>query len=204
MEKDIFLTDLDDVICKGGYLALLNKFLGTNYVESDFFNQYYLEDILETEEEKAELRRYWIKENVYEYSVLIEGAYESLEMLNEEFDIYICSSTHFPGVESRLLSKIYGQKFDFITENLPFIKPENIIFSCNKSLFNDRVLVQLDDKVSNLDSDATMKLLFYAGHNKDFFTKESMTNDDEYSKLLRCKNWDDVCYFTKNSELYGI
>lgn len=204
MEKEIFLTDLDDVICKGGYLKLLNMFLNTSYVESDFFNQYYLEEIAESEDVKTEIRRYWIEKNVYDYSHLIDGAYDSLKMISEELEIYVCSSTHFPGVEPKLLSKIYAQKFNYITENLPFIKPENIIFSCNKSIFNDRVLIQLDDKVNNLNSDALIKLLFYAGHNKDFFSKESITSDDEYRNLLRCKNWEDVCYFVQNRDIYEI
>ena len=39
------IIDVDDVICEGSYLSLLNKFLKTNYTYDDF-KSYYLQDII--------------------------------------------------------------------------------------------------------------------------------------------------------------
>ena len=39
------MIDMDDVIVKGGFLYLINQYLGTNYKEEDF-KDYYMQDII--------------------------------------------------------------------------------------------------------------------------------------------------------------
>ena len=39
------MIDMDDVICGGGFLAIINEFLGTSYREEDI-KTYYIQDII--------------------------------------------------------------------------------------------------------------------------------------------------------------
>ena len=54
-EKPIIITDVDDVICEGGYLHVLNNYLGTSYSKEDFKGFNYFEDIIEDPLEKKYL-----------------------------------------------------------------------------------------------------------------------------------------------------
>ena len=128
---------------------------------------------------------------MYNYSHIIDGAYSTLLELSDFFEIYVCSSTHLPKVEPNLLSRIYSQKFEYILENFPFILPQNIIFSCDKGIFNERVFIQLDDKIENLNNSAHNKFLFYSYHNGSLFSDISI-----YPDIKRCYNWEDVKEFS--------
>ena len=158
MSKPIFLTDLDEVMVEGGYLYLMNEFLGTNFTKDDLEGIYYIEDIVESMETREEIHRYWIEKNVYNHSTVINGAKECLKQISESYEIYVCSSPYFPLATNEYLSRVFAQKFNFITQNFPFIHPRNIIFMDNKTLFNSKVKFQLDDRISNLSSDARHKL----------------------------------------------
>ena len=208
MSKPIFLTDLDDVMTEGGYLYLMNELLGTNLTAVDLEGIYYIEDIVESMEVRKQIHKYWIEKNVYKYSTFVNGVQECLKKISEICEVYVCSSPYFPLASCEYLSKVYAQKFNFVTQNFPFIHPKNIIFMDNKSLFNSKVKFQLDDRIENLNSDACHKLLFKSNHNKDWFkTSERKNNNSIFSfygnpgtkhaDVLRCENWDDVLYLVK-------
>lgn len=42
------MIDMDDVICDGGFLSLVNQFLGTNYKKEDI-KTYYIQDLIPKE-----------------------------------------------------------------------------------------------------------------------------------------------------------
>ena len=54
---------MDDVICAGGFLYQLNKFLKTNYSEDDM-TSYYMQELI-PEEKKDEWNKYIAEQNIY-------------------------------------------------------------------------------------------------------------------------------------------
>ena len=190
--KPILLTDLDDVICEDGYIYLLNEFLQTSYTKEDFKNCYYVDSIVEDENLRKSLIKFWATKNVYLYTNLIEGAYESLKNLSDYLDIYICTACYFPEVEAKFSSIIFKQKYDYILKNLDFINPANIIFANNKNIFSGATF-QIDDRIENLDNDTQFKILFSAYHNTEI--------PDEVIKaksVFRLDNWSEVESYIHN------
>ena len=49
MEQMRIMFDMDDVLVSGGFLYLINSYLGTHYTESDF-KTYYMQDIVPDKE----------------------------------------------------------------------------------------------------------------------------------------------------------
>ena len=45
------MIDMDDVICDGGFLSLVNQFLGTSYQKEDI-KTYYIQDLIPKERYK--------------------------------------------------------------------------------------------------------------------------------------------------------
>lgn len=182
MKKKILL-DLDDVICEPGYLTLINKFLNTNYTLDDF-DTYYLDDIIEDEEEKIKLNHFYLKHNLYDYAKVLPNAYDIMEKLSEKYDIYICSAC-IPILLKEKSGRCFVDKYNYLINNFPFLEPEKFIFTNSKNII--KADVQIDDRLSNLRNDTKIRLLFTSYHNKNI--------SDEYLKevgVIRVNNWLEV------------
>lgn len=90
-QKKRLMIDMDDVIVKGGFLYLINEYLGTKYVEQDFIN-FYMQDVIP---DKQEFFRYFLTKNMYDYCELNDYAYEVIKELNEFYKIYIGHHIYF-------------------------------------------------------------------------------------------------------------
>ncbi len=65
---------------------------------------------------------------------------------------------------------MFADKYNFLINSIPFIKPDNFIFTSAKHLI--RADVQIDDRLSNLDEHIEIKILFPSYHNKNISTHE--------------------------------
>ena len=153
------MVDMDEVITEGGFLYLINEYLGTNYTKEDV-GGYYMQDLVP---DKDKFFKYFISKNMYDYNILLPNVKEVLEELQKYYDIYIGTSYIIPELP-RESSMILKYKHEFLYDNLPFIKPENYIFITNKSLLDCDI--KIDDKLDNLKN-AKIKLLFDSYHNKN-------------------------------------
>ena len=167
MEKKDFLLDIDEVFCFSGFLPAINDFLGTNY-KIDDFTEYYIDEVAIPKERFEEFNRYLNSINQYEKAEILPYAIESLIKINEYYNIYPCSSCINP-FDKLNSGKLFYYKYNFLMQNLPFIKPENYIFTDSKSLF--KAYAQMDDRLQKLNNDIPLKVLFPAYHNKNI-TKE--------------------------------
>lgn len=70
-------------------------------------------------------------------------------------------------------------------DNLPFIPPQNYIFTSNKEIINCEI--KIDDKLSNLAGTAETKLLFDAYHNKNITDEEL-----KQKGAVRVNGWEDI------------
>ena len=57
------MIDMDDVICDGGFLTLVNQFLNTNYKIEDV-KAYYIQDLI-PKERMSEWARFFQGKNIY-------------------------------------------------------------------------------------------------------------------------------------------
>ena len=87
------MIDMDDVICEGGFLSLVNQFLKTNYKIEDI-KTYYVQDVI-PKEKLEEWSKFFNTKNVYDYCKMVKDAYEVLEKLSKKYEIYIASAYIF-------------------------------------------------------------------------------------------------------------
>lgn len=178
MRKKI-MVDMDEVITFGGFLHLINEFMGTSYTEDDI-DGYYMQDLVP---DKEAFFKFFVNHNQYDYCKMFPGVQEVLKELQDTYDIYIGTAYLIPELikENGILLK---QKYDYLYENLPFISPEKYIFINNKELLNCDI--KIDDKLDNLKN-ASIKLLFTSYHNQDL-SEEYLNN----LGVIRVNSWYDI------------
>ena len=176
------MIDMDDVICGGGFLALVNEFLGTAYREEDI-KTYYLQDII-PEEKKNEWKEFFGSKNLYDYTYILPDAYEVMEKLSKKYELYIVTAYIFKDDENKSAEHLKN-KFNYLIKTFPFIKPQQYVFTTNKEIINCDI--KIDDRAANLKGKAEKELLFSAYHNKNI-------PDEELKKdgLIRVNNWKEV------------
>ena len=168
MNRKKILLDVDEVICFSGILDAVNEFLGTDY-EIDEFTDYHVDEIAIPEDLFDEFNKFLALRNNYENPTILPDAIKTIELLSKHYDIYICSSCINP-LDHLGSAGIFKNKFLFLMEYLPFINPENYIFTSSKELIRGDIII--DDRLSNLDSDIETKILFPSYHNKDISSEE--------------------------------
>lgn len=168
MKKKTILLDIDEVICFCGILQAVNAFMGTNYSIDDF-TDYYIDEVAVPKEYFNDFNEFLSHYNLYENPDFLPKAVETLQRLNEHFDIYLCSSCINP-LDPESSDKIFRDKFNFIREYLPFIDTKKIIFASNKHLF--KADIQIDDLMKNLGPNVETKILFPSYHNKNISDEE--------------------------------
>lgn len=176
------MVDMDDVICEGGFLSLVNQFLKTNYKIEDI-KTYYVQDVI-PKERLEEWSKFFNTKNVYNYCKMVIDTYEVLEKLSKRYEIYIASAYIFRDNEEYSANNLKN-KFKWLYKNLPFISPDNYIFTTNKEIINCDI--KIDDKLSNLKGKAETKMLFTAYHNKTI-TEEELKQEG----AIRVNGWKDV------------
>jgi len=176
------MVDMDDVICDGGFLSLVNQFLKTDYRIEDI-ETYYIQDVI-PKERYEEWSKFFNTKNVYDYCDMIKDTYEVLEKLSKKYEIYITTAYIFRDNEEYSANNLKN-KFEWLYKNLPFISPNNYIFTTNKEIIDCEI--KIDDKLSNLKGKAETKLLFTAHHNKEITDKELKKEG-----AIRANNWKDI------------
>lgn len=179
--KKRLLLDVDEVICFSGFLPIINEFLNTNFIIDDF-QDYYIDDVVIPKERFKEFNDFLRTKNLYEKAHILPNAIEVIEKLNEIYDIYICSSCINPfDIEGS--GKNFLDKFNFLYKNLPFINPEKYIFTNSKNMF--KADIQIDDRLSHLQNNIGIKILFPSYHNKDI----SLENLKKYNIVKAGNDW---------------
>ena len=167
VKKDILL-DVDEVVCFSGFLKAVNDFLGTNY-QIDDFKDYYIDEVAIPKELFTEFTKYVSSIDRYKHPELIPGSVETIKKLNDVYNIYICSSCINP-FDKPGSGKLFHDKYNFLINTLPFLRPEHFIFTDAKQLF--RADIQIDDRVPNFSNHVTTRILFPSYHNRDISEEE--------------------------------
>lgn len=173
--KKNLMLDMDDVIVSGGFLYLLNDFLGTSYTEQDF-KDFYMQHII-PKEFMPDFYEYFFKKNMYDYCRLNSDAYEVIEELKEVYNLIIATSYTFKEdiINSGIILKY---KYDYLLKTFPFLTPDNFSFTTNKSYLYCQI--RIDDNIKNLEGPNTeRKILYTAYHNKDISIEDLEKNGIE-------------------------
>lgn len=173
---------MDDVICEGGFLALVNQFLGANYQKEDI-KTYYIQDLI-PKKQYPEWTEFFNTQNVYDYCEMIPDVCEVLEKLSKQYEIYITTAYVFRDNEEYSANNLKN-KFEYLCKNLPFLSPNNFIFTTNKEIIDCEI--KIDDKLSNLKGKAETKLLFTAYHNQEIANEELNKEN-----VIRVNNWKEI------------
>ena len=176
------MIDMDDVICGGGFIALINEFLGTSYKEEEM-KSYYIQDIIPAEKAE-EWKVFFESKNLYDYTYLLPDAYEVMEKLSKKYELYVLTAYIFKDDASKSAEHLKN-KFKYLIETFPFINPDNYIFTSRKDAVSADI--RIDDRVPNLKCDGEKKLLFSAYHNLEI-------SDEELKKdgIIRVNNWKEI------------
>ena len=161
MEKKLLMVDMDDVIYLDSFIEVLEEFLGKNITKEACQKiGYYLQNLAP---DKDAFFNYLFERNLYDYGHIAPKCKELLEVLNEQYHLFILTSYIF--IDDPYRSGILlDQKHRALLDNFPFLTPNNFIFANDKSICHPDIMI--DDKVSNL-STAKRKLLFSSYHNLD-------------------------------------
>ena len=176
------MIDMDDVICTGGFLNLVNEFMGTNHKIEDI-KFYYMQDVI-PKEKLAEWGKFFAKGNMYKNIKPMENCYEVIKKLNNSYEVYILTAYAFKD-NMNACGKLLKDKYNWLRENLEFINPERFIFMNNKSILECEI--RIDDKLSNLKGKSEKKILFKSYHNASH-------TEEELQKLgvIKANNWKDI------------
>jgi len=163
--KKIGMVDMDEVMTKGGFLYLINKFLGTSYIEDDF-KDYYMQDAIPKEQEE-DWWQFFFSENMYDYCELLPYCRYVLEELCKVYKI--CIGTDYVVPQKPRESKVLmDYKYDYLLDNFPFILDhKNFAFIHDKSLLRNDFYFRIDDRMKHISYGAERKILFSAYHNQD-------------------------------------
>lgn len=180
------VCDFDDVICYNKMVDIVNKFLHSDYKMEDFIEGYDPSSFVHDPKKMRALQKYILKKNIYKNATLIDGAYDTLKKLQEEYgyEIYICSACMLIGHED-ISGPIFKQKYDYILKYLPFIKPQNIIFTSAKDMVYGDVMI--DDRLINLNGKFKTKILF-----ETCYTKKLKKTELEKQGINKVSNWKQI------------
>lgn len=179
---------MDDTILVDCYLEVVNEYLNTNYTYKDI-KKYWVDEIIPKEKEAEYLDYFYNKINVYDYGHVQENAIHVIEQLNKYYDVLICSA-YIDHRDLEICSKILTHKHNWLVKNLPFIKPENFIFTNRKDVIPTDI--KIDDKVENLKTCET-KLLITAYHNKNIPIEELKAQN-----IIRVNDWNQIAEILLN------
>lgn len=180
---------MDDTITVDGYINVVNKFLKTNLTYEDIPN-YWVDEIVPEKQLDKYLNYFYNKINIYDYTKVNTNALQVIEELTKYYEVVICSAyTDYRYIEDCV--NIITYKHKWLLKNLPSVNPDNYIFTSNKSCINAEI--KIDDKVSNLEGNAEVKLLMTAYHNKKITDQELKEKG-----IIRVNNWNDVAEILLN------
>ncbi len=177
------MIDLDRTIVDGGYLEVLNEYLGTNYTYDDI-DGYFVEDFLPQEQLDDYLEYFYNNINIYDYTTIKPNAIEIIEKLSKKYEVFICSAY----LDKRVPEKsgvVTNNKHMWLLKNLPFLDPKNFIFTSRKDIIDCEI--KIDDKVGNLKGCGEIKLLMDGYHNQDY-TEEDLKERG----IIRVRDWNEV------------
>ncbi len=177
------MVDMDDVITHNYTMKFINDFLGTN-MNLEEQTGFYLQNL--TGSRLEEYYKYISTRNLYGDCPMLEDCARVLELLNNKYELYIATSFLWNQNSSNNDSSGTNlkNKYYYLKEKLPFIKPEQYIFITNKSLLN--MDIKIDDRIDNLNNCET-KLLFSNWHNRNI-PKEEL----ESKNIIVVDSWKDI------------
>ncbi len=174
---------MDDTITVDTYLNVVNNYLKTNYTYQDI-NKYWIDDIIPPHQLENYLDYFYNQINIYDYAKVHPHAIEVIKELTKYYDVYICSAY----VDHRDLKdcvNLITYKYKWLQKNLPFIHPDNYIFTSNKKML--QADIKIDDRLNNLEGQARLKLLITAHHNKNISVQELREKN-----VIRVNNWNEI------------
>lgn len=189
MSKKTLMIDLDQVITDGTWKEQIEEFLNRKIDLEK--TGYYLENALGSR--KEEFYQTQSEINMYKNAELMPNAYDVLKELNQKYELYIVSSYNLADIPNRAGEHL-KTKYEFIYQELPFIKQEQIVLINNKKLC--KFDIGIDDKINNLAS-STYKILYRSWHNRDIQSncdaivnnwidiKNILLESDEHGKITK-------------------
>lgn len=181
MKKKTLMVDMDDVITSGRFFTLLQQFLNQE-IDINTIKTYFLQDLV-AKDRQEEFWQFVKDENFYANAPLFDDCYWVLEKLNQKYDLYIVTA-YIWNDSIDISAHNLKNKYQYLQEKLPFIKPEQYIFTTNKQLL--KFDIRIDDRLVNLKG-AKTKILFDAWHNREYPALELAKKN-----IHRVYNWLDI------------
>jgi 5'(3')-deoxyribonucleotidase len=200
MERKDILLDVDEVVCFSGFLEAVNDFLGTSYTLEDF-KDYYIDEAAVPKSQFDEFTRFVSSRNRYKDATLLPGSVESIQKLNEVYNIFICSSCINP-FDKPGSGRLFNDKYNFLINTLPFLRPERFIFTDAKELISADIMI--DDRLKHLlnNRHVTTRILFPSYHNKEISNQELSEHGIVRAGFDYHNGWQEVENILLNPKVY--
>lgn len=160
------MVDMDNVITDGRFKEYLERYFNIK-INLDLAPYAYVQYFA-----KSDPEGFWkwaYDRDFYDDAPLLDGCAEILEKLNQSHDVYVVT-TYLWNECLDYSGRNLWHKYEYLRKMLPFIEPEKLIFTSDKS--NMHFDIRIDDCLDNLRGGADAKLLFTAWHNKNISARE--------------------------------
>ena len=121
--------------------------------------------------------------NAYEGCNLLPNCAEVLEKLNKKYDLFIVTRFIWDK-HPEFSGDIIKNKFNFLQEKLPFIKPEQCVFIQDKLMLDFDI--RIDDDPKHL-GESKIKLLFNSPDNQDVHPEDLLRE-----RIIRVNSWREI------------
>ena len=191
-EERVHIFDADDVIVPDHWFPLANKWLQMHgrptFETRDVFDKFsFVGEMIPDPKEYAEFIRWFSNQNGYEGLKPMEGAVDGLRELKKDKRNRVLIATSCAWSDKhRGHIRQYGDKMNWLLDNLPFMKASEIIAISQKDVLKGYSMT--DDRVKNLRGDFEKKHLFTAWHNKkiasDVLRDQNIKRVDNWQELM--------------------
>lgn len=175
------MIDMDNCITDALFMDRINEFLGTNY-KLEEQTEFRLQKI--TGNKINDFWDYMKDKSFYDDAPLIDDVYETLEILNKKYDLYIITAFIYPDSNPDISANNLKFKYEYLKRKLPFISPKQYIFLENKNLIHSDIAI--DDRISHLEN-TDKKILMTAWHNKNLKEEELKERG-----IVRVNTWKEI------------
>ncbi|MBI2731680.1 MAG: 5'(3')-deoxyribonucleotidase [Sphingobacteriales bacterium] len=101
-------------------------------------------------------RAYVFRKGFFREAPVMEGAVETVQLLNEKYELFIVSAAmEFP--------HSLPEKLEWLTEHFPFLSWQQLVFCGSKTVIKGDIMI--DDHYKNLDHFTGRTILFTQPHN---------------------------------------
>lgn len=130
------VVDLDGTLIERHMKGLCSEYVGHEIDSSKIPRGMYLNNYFMCDEFKEFFRTH----NLYDYGVLLPECDRVLKLLNEKYDVTVCSGWIFDNMEE-FVGLVTQRKYEFLRNKFPFLEARQMNFAGDKNIVSADIAI---------------------------------------------------------------